>query len=730
VDAYHNDYFGWLIDDVKLICTEQIPTMSWDPNTPSSLPQGEEGQKYNYPNASGYDLSQWVIGGVSSERRFVLAKECPDPACECGCTPLVLDPDDPRADENPLPERITLSTDGHLVGMVQPDTAGTYEFWVMVQVGSDRDYSCICRKFTLAVHPPTTGSATNIYIDFETTPPTWSQCWTPPPSGVNLWHLTQSPQFTCLDLTDYGHVLYFGQDSPTCNYDTGKRVKGCMCSTDIATPDLEGYAISLGFKSYRVVESYAAGQFDQTWVELSTDGGTTWTKVWYLDSQTPSNPAWTWEQVDTPMTVTGHEAVMVRFCFDSMDGFGNNHLGWLVDEVLIQLKPATLEITTPCPLPEGWVNEPYSVELTYTGGGTGLTANWRVENGPDGLVAFLDTATGKWYLKGTPRVAGDFDVKLILTVNNTEKDKICHLKINPQRCYFFEDFETDPVWSYGGLWALRTKPDLAGAPVDIYVGIPIGTGNHVAYYGQVPSLNYATNDRTTGELSLMANPLGIDVAGVQYVSLSFNSFRQVESFGKGGYDKTKVQIKWDNNPNWYVVWYRDSANKSDTAWQTELGNGGTPFAVPQGATKMWIRFVFDSVDRYYNSYFGWMIDNIKVCRSTTGGPLNPNIEPKSALPDRASAEGLSVMNVPNPVRDVHTTTFTVRGLGIEAMKIQIFDLNETLVFEQEIAGNELEWHTENSYGENLANGVYFYRAFAKIGGVWIATKFEKLVILR
>jgi len=110
--------------------------------------------------------------------------------------------------------------------------------------------------------------------------------------------------------------------------------------------------------------------------------------------------------------------------------------------------------------------------------------------------------------------------------------------------------------------------------------------------------------------------------------------------------------------------------------------------------------------------------------SSTVGPLSA-IVPKSAPRDQ-----ISVFNIPNPVRDVHTTKFTVRGIGIEAIKIQIFGLDETMVFEQEAAGNELEWHTVNDYGEYVANGVYFYRALVKMGGKWISTGFQKLVILR
>ena len=146
---------------------------------------------------------------------------------------------------------------------------------------------------------------------------------------------------------------------------------------------------------------------------------------------------------------------------------------------------------------------------------------------------------------------------------------------------------------------------------------------------------------------------------------------------------------------------------------------------------MWIRFVFDSADKWYNGYFGWMIDNILVCGEDNGGPIAPESSYMSNIgPRRSSADELSVTNFPNPVTDVHTTTFTVRGVGVEAIRIQIFDQNETLVFEQQVEGQDLEWHTDNNYGEYLANGTYYYLAYARIGGEWIPTKFEKVVILR
>ena len=95
--------------------------------------------------------------------------------------------------------------------------------------------------------------------------------------------------------------------------------------------------------------------------------------------------------------------------------------------------------------------------------------------------------------------------------------------------------------------------------------------------------------------------------------------------------------------------------------------------------------------------------------------------------------GLEFTNFPNPITDVHTTTFAVKGVMaalVEAIKVQIFALSGRLVYEQEESGASLDWHTENQVGETLANGVYLYKMYAKIGSEWIESEVKKLVILR
>jgi len=104
--------------------------------------------------------------------------------------------------------------------------------------------------------------------------------------------------------------------------------------------------------------------------------------------------------------------------------------------------------------------------------------------------------------------------------------------------------------------------------------------------------------------------------------------------------------------------------------------------------------------------------------------------PVAAAP---SAADLEFTNYPNPIVDVHTTTFAVKGamaVFVEAIKVQIFDLAGRLVYEAEEAGASLDWHTDSDYGEYLANGVYLYKLYALVNGEWVVSEVKKLAILR
>jgi parallel beta-helix repeat protein len=111
----------------------------------------------------------------------------------------------------------------------------------------------------------------------------------------------------------------------------------------------------------------------------------------------------------------------------------------------------------------------------------------------------------------------------------------------------------------------------------------------------------------------------------------------------------------------------------------------------------------------------------------------PEGEELPPAPPAASAAEFKFVNVPNPIRDVHTTTFKVLGplsSMVTEIKVQVFDLTGKLVWEGTASGAELTWHTDDLTGAYLANGVYLYKVYVKVGDAWISSGVLKLVIQR
>jgi len=96
-------------------------------------------------------------------------------------------------------------------------------------------------------------------------------------------------------------------------------------------------------------------------------------------------------------------------------------------------------------------------------------------------------------------------------------------------------------------------------------------------------------------------------------------------------------------------------------------------------------------------------------------------------------ETLSVINTPNPIRSEHTTVFKVQGAGVEQVdeiRVDIYDQRGQRVFTQRVAAKELVWHTVNDAGELLANGVYLYQVWVRIGEGWYPMGIQRLAVVR
>ena len=467
-------------------------------------------------------------------------------------------------------------------------------------------------------------------------------------------------------------------------------------------------SVEVSFQYFRVVEYYPKGSYDKTYVQVSFDGGS-WETIWSLDSTTPSEPGWKSAGPITISVPTGASTMRVRFAFDSVDHFYNNYLGWLVDNVRIMSAQPGVTRFNYSNLTVAPTAGPIPLRITAVATLTNIGTTRGTEN-VRFFVDGVERATRAVTLYPGSSTTVTFDYTFTDPGNySVTIDNLPPVTVRAGMALFYEGFEAGALgWEFTNLWHISSDSGcfqcekLSGA---------------YAYYAQ--GCNYNTRARTKGTLT---SPV-IDLQGAQFVQIRFDHFRHVEQYAGGDFDRTTLEISFDGGP-WTTVWMRSSRHPSPECGTVTIG----PFAVPSGATAMRLRFVFDSVDQYYNDFRGWAVDNVTVAPASSGQPLATfAIEPSGP---RSLAELISVFNVPNPVRDVHTTTFVVRGVEAEKIRVEVYDLAGRLVWQGEGLGNELTWGTQDLTGLPLANGVYLWRVWVKVGEEWVVSAIQKLVILR
>ena len=406
-DGYANNYFGWMIDDVKLVCGVAPLKIVTE-----FLGQGYVGAPYSWLILAlgGFDGTEyeWSIVSGRLPARLALAKVEGGPGWGVA----------------------------EISGV--PEEAGTFQFTVQVKSGRD----LVAKKtFVLAI----SAEARIAYWreDFDPVQPGWA--------GTGLWRVTD---WVCVPyppgIVMYGNAAHYGKDCPA-NYNEGGRTRGYFTSPEIPVDQgYAGYTVKVAFKSWRWVEEYAGGSYDKTWVEVKMGTGE-WIKIWERDSRNPSEKAWTWEEVDTGLVVpagTTATPFWIRFGFDSIDGYENQFVGWIIDEVTVILEPTPLEIVTECPLPDGWVGLDYRVVLEARGGVRDKV--WEAEGLPSGL-SVREEPGGVWVIAGVPRQpTGREPAQVRLRVFDAERnmaEKTCSLTIRALAVLFKENFESEGTWA-------------------------------------------------------------------------------------------------------------------------------------------------------------------------------------------------------------------------------------------------------------------------------------------
>jgi hypothetical protein len=122
------------------------------------------------------------------------------------------------------------------------------------------------------------------------------------------------------------------------------------------------------------------------------------------------------------------------------------------------------------------------------------------------------------------------------------------------------------------------------------------------YFGIDASCTYSNGTRVSGTIT---SPVIAGVASTS--SLQFKYYRRVES-ASGSYDVASVQVVTSAGAT--TVWSRSSASASSTVWND---SGAISLSAYAGQS-IQVRFKFDSMDSAYNSYTGFIVDDVKVVK--------------------------------------------------------------------------------------------------------------------
>ncbi len=149
--------------------------------------------------------------------------------------------------------------------------------------------------------------------------------WTP----TGLWNL-ETDTDTCgsskSPFPSPSHSAYYGNDG-TCTYNTGAENSGTLTLNTPVTIPIGGAVLS--FWSYEQTECNGDCPYDNRFVEVSDDGGSTWTLLGECGSEGA------WYQKSFNLTVYAGADILIRFSFDSGDDIGNNFFGWMIDDVAV-----------------------------------------------------------------------------------------------------------------------------------------------------------------------------------------------------------------------------------------------------------------------------------------------------------------------------------------------------------------------------------------------------------
>ncbi len=403
-------------------------------------------------------------------------------------------------------------------------------------------------------------------------------------AGENsLWRTDQ----TCVDPFEEDTVLAFSLQA-SCDYDDG-HVEGTLTSPVL---DADAYEeVTLSFAHFYEVEDWS-GEYDIMQVQASDDGGDAWTTLRQWDARNHTNEDW--ETIQVNLTEHATSQLVLRFSFDSVDGYTNDRPGWYIDEVHVE--------GTNQEAPE---NEPPAASFTHDCTDLDCTFDASGSSDPDGSIASYAWELGDGTTDSGETVDHAYEEEGTYTVNLTVTDDDGAVDMDtdevtveePSAGVLFEDDFADgdaSDWTRSShetnLW--RVADDCHPAPA----------GEHqLAFTRAAPDCDY-----DVGHAQGWIQTPTIDAANADALTLSFSHHYEVEDWS-AEYDVMRVEVSEDGGDAWTTVDQWDARDHTNDQHETET------FDLTEHASSLLlVRFSFDSIDDSYNAHPGWYVDDVHV----------------------------------------------------------------------------------------------------------------------
>ncbi len=398
--------------------------------------------------------------------------------------------------------------------------------------------------------------------------------------------------------------------------------------------DCTGYeSVTLSFYRWLGVES---SSFDHASVEVSNDG-VTWHAVWSHDTESFSEDQWSLLYYNISDYADDQPTVYVRWGMGTTDG-ATTYPGWNIDDVLLIGNPMGLDVTGPSVTGHAPVARIGSGQdaVRFTFSEIMDTSSFNVAfdvvsfTSPAGddlksqIIGFtwIDTQTlevqfasqsapGGYALIMGPGVTDNGPSFNLMDQNNDgsngEPDDSYTATFQIGETIYFTGMESNPGWTYQGLWAWGMPSGAGSHNQDPLTGY---TGSRVVGYnlfGNYPSNMMSTAYATTGP---------INCTGYENVALSFYRWLGVES---SSFDHASVEVSNDG-VTWHAVWDHSGNSISESGWSFAQYDIST---YADGKPTVFIRWGMGTTDGGI-TYPGWNIDDVTVTGTiATGSSASP-----------------------------------------------------------------------------------------------------------